>query len=299
LSWLFDTSLTSAIQAALSPTFDWLFILFTLLGEDYFYIVLIGIVYWCFQKKGAIFMAYLVLFSAYINYFFKMLFNMDRPPPAYRIIDKTDISHGFPSGHAQSSTTFWTWASLKTRSKVLYLLSPFLIFMIGLSRIYLGVHYPGDVIGGVIIGFVFILVVCLMYPRINSFLERFSPMARQLIIPVVALVLFVGSLLVFPDTSRDDPAIVCGGLFGFSLGVALESKYVRFTTERTTGKKRWRILIGLVVIGVMYVGLTPVLPSSNVFTRFTRYAIITLGAAFVVPLIFNYVEERNERSQKA
>jgi len=50
---------------------------------------------------------------------------------------------------------------------------------------------------------------------------------------------------------------------------------------------------------VMYVGLAPVLPSSNVFTRFARYSIITLGAAFVVPLIFNYVEKRNERSQKA
>nr|MDO8132825.1 phosphatase PAP2 family protein [Candidatus Njordarchaeum guaymaensis] len=170
MSWLFDTSLISAIQAALSPTFDWLFIFFTLLGEDFFYIVLIGVVYWCFHKKGAVFLAYLILFSAYVNYFSKMLFNMDRPLAAYRIIDKTDISHGFPSGHAQSSTTFWTWTALRIRRKVLYFLSPFLIFMIGLSRIYLGVHYPGDVIGGVIIGFLFILIVCLTRPHITAFL---------------------------------------------------------------------------------------------------------------------------------
>jgi membrane-associated phospholipid phosphatase len=286
------------MQAALSPAFDWLFIFFTLLGEDYFYIVLIGIVYWCFHKKGAVFFAYLILFSAYVNYFFKMLFNMDRPPPAYRIIDKTDISHGFPSGHAQSSTVFWTWSALRVRSKVLYFLSPFLIFMISLSRIYLGVHYPGDVIGGVMIGLVFTLVVFFTHPLIESFLGRFSSAFRQSIVPVVALLLFAVSLLIFPDTTRDDPATVCGGLFGFSLGVAFESKYVGFTTEKTGGKKRWRMLIGLVVIGVTYVGLAPILPSTNVFTRFARYAIITFAAAFIVPLMFNYVEKKKSRTSK-
>jgi membrane-associated phospholipid phosphatase len=293
LDWLFGTDLISALQSALAPALNYLFIFFTLLGEDIFYIVLIATIYWCFHKKGGVIVAYLMLFGFYINYFFKMLFNMDRPPDAYRIINKGDISHGFPSGHAQSSTTFWTYAALKTRRKILYIVAPLMIFMISLSRIYLGVHYPGDVIGGFIIGLVFTLAFYFAYPHATKSLQKISPGVRQLIVPVLALVLFGVSLLIFPDTTRDDPATVCGALFGFSVGLAFESKYVDFSTEKVDNKKRVvRLLIGLIVVGVLYVGLAPILPSANVFTKFARYVIITFAAAFIVPLVFNYVEKK-------
>ncbi|WXG44015.1 MAG: phosphatase PAP2 family protein [Promethearchaeati archaeon SRVP18_Atabeyarchaeia-1] len=293
MSWLFDTELISAVQSALGTTIAWLFIFFTLLGEDIFYIVLIAAIYWCFHKKGGIAVAYVMLFGFYINYFFKMLLNRDRPPDAYRIIGKGDISHGFPSGHAQSATTFWTWALLKTKLKALLIISPFMIFMVSFSRIYLGVHYPGDVIGGTLIGLVYTLIAYLAYPQIASFLGRHSTTTRQVIVPVIALVLFASSLVIFPDTTRDDPATVCGALFGFSVGLAFESKYIDFKTEKLDNKKRiMRLLTGGVVVGVLYVGLSPILPSANVFMKFVRYAIVTFGAAFIAPGVFNYIEKR-------
>jgi membrane-associated phospholipid phosphatase len=293
LDWLFGTGLISALQSALAPALNYLFIFFTLLGEDIFYIVLIATIYWCFHKKGGVAVAYLMLFGFYINYFFKMLFNMDRPPDAYRIINKGDISHGFPSGHAQSSTTFWTYAALKTRRKILYIVSPLMIAMISLSRIYLGVHYPGDVIGGIMIGLVFTLIFYFAYPHVTRSLQKISLGVGQLIVPALALVLFTLSLLIFPDTTRDDPATVCGALFGFSVGLAFESRYVDFSTDKMDNKKRVvRLLIGLIVVGVLYVGLAPVLPSANVFTKFARYTVITFAAAFIVPLVFNYAEKK-------
>jgi len=293
LNWLFDPGLISLIQQALSPAFDWLFIFFTLLGEDIFYIGLIAVIYWCLHKKAGVIVAYVLLFGFYINYFFKMLFNMSRPDPAYRIIDKNDISHGFPSGHAQSATTFWTWAALKTRHRALYIISPLLILLISFSRLYLGVHYLGDIIGGVIIGLVFTLITYVSYPHIEKFLGRHSERLRQLAVPVIALVLFAVSLLVFPDTTRDDPATVCGALLGFSAGLAFESRYVDFSTDKIGNRTRVaRLLIGLLVIGVLYVGLSLLLSSANVFTKFAKYAIITYAAAFIVPLIFKRVEKK-------
>ena len=270
----------------------WLFIFFTLLGEDIFYIGLIAIIYWCFRKNDGIAVAYLMLFGFYINYFFKMLVNRDRPPDAYRIIDKGDISHGFPSGHAQSSTTFWTWALLRTRLKALLIVSPFMIFMVSFSRIYLGVHYPGDVIGGIAIGLVYTLIAYVAYPHIVSFLGRYSLGIRQLIVPAIALLLFALSLVIFPDTTRDDPAEVCGALFGFSVGIALESRYVGFKTEKVHNKRRAvRLLVGGVIVGVLFVGLSPILPSANVFTKFVRYIVVAFAVAFIAPLVFNYIEK--------
>jgi membrane-associated phospholipid phosphatase len=290
---LFDTELISAVQSAIGTGLVWLFIFFTLLGEDLFYIAIIAVIYWCFNKKWGVTVAYVMLFGFYVNYFFKMFVNGSRPPNSVRLYDFGDNSHGFPSGHAQSSTTFWTWAYLKTKLRVLLIISPVMVFLISFSRIYLGVHYPGDVIGGIVIGFLYVLIAYAVYPHIVSFFEKYSVSVRQLTVPVIALVLFALSLIIFPDTSRDDPAVVCGALFGFSLGLAFESTYVDFKTEKLENKKRVvRLLVGGVIVVVLLFGLSPILPSANVFTKFAKYVLVTFGAAFVAPLIFKYIEKR-------
>jgi hypothetical protein len=140
---------------------------------------------------------------------------------------------------------------------------------------------------------VYTLVAFTAYPHVVSFVGRYSATVRQLIVPLIALVLFALSLVIFPDTSRDDPAEVCGALFGFGVGIAFESRFVGFKTEKVNNKRRVvRLLVGAAIVGVLFVGLSPVLPSANVFTKFFRYIIVTFAAAFVAPLMFNYIEKR-------
>jgi len=70
-----------------------------------------------------------------------------------------DISgFSFPSGHATGSTIFFgslmaiiNKTSLNNKS-ILYALCAFFILMISSSRVYLGVHYPTDIIAGITIG---------------------------------------------------------------------------------------------------------------------------------------------------
>ena len=96
--------------------------------------------------------------GALISLGLKEFYGRERPDISYRLINVTPLS--FPSGHSMmSAIVYLTEAAIiariqKNKQIRIYILSAalFLTFIIGLSRVYLGVHYPTDVIGGWTIG---------------------------------------------------------------------------------------------------------------------------------------------------
>jgi membrane-associated phospholipid phosphatase len=70
----------------------------------------------------------------------------------------TSINNGFPSGHASIAIVFWGALALLFQKRWLSILSATLMVLIPFSRIYLGVHFLADVIGGIILGAVLLAV---------------------------------------------------------------------------------------------------------------------------------------------
>jgi undecaprenyl-diphosphatase len=93
-----------------------------------------------------------------LNDLLKLAFARPRPDPAYQAA--RIFTSSFPSGHAElSAITYLTIAALLAQTQASFkiafyfiALAAFLTILIGLSRIYLGVHYPTDVLGGWCIG---------------------------------------------------------------------------------------------------------------------------------------------------
>lgn len=90
---------------------------------------------------------------------------VERPRPiGYRLIDETGYS--FPSGHSMISTAFYgliiyfIWKNVKNKKmrNISCVLLGFLVGLIGISRIYLGVHYASDVIGGFLISIAYLVI---------------------------------------------------------------------------------------------------------------------------------------------
>ena len=99
--------------------------------------------------------------------FLKGIFARPRPPSVFHLSEVRSVrSLSFPSGHAmESAITYLTLAALlarlvQTRVLKLYFigLASFLTFVVGLSRVYLGVHYPSDVLAGWTVGLAWALL---------------------------------------------------------------------------------------------------------------------------------------------
>jgi len=137
-------------------------------------------VYFLFIKKHrwySLKVPVVVIGCLLLNLFLKYLFNRPRP-----LVEKLSEASGlsFPSGHSMTAFSFYglliyfTWKEihpkgLKWGITVLLLL---LIHLIGLSRIYLGVHYASDVVAGFAIGYVWLILSILVLKRLEKYYQK-------------------------------------------------------------------------------------------------------------------------------
>ncbi len=115
------------------------------------------------EKKYSKFIALNLVLSFVINRILKYIVRRQRPG---RIQFVTEKGFSFPSGHTMISFAFYGFIiyllyknmkNKKIRNTVIALLS-ILVFLIGISRIYLGVHYVTDVLGGFIFGAIYLFL---------------------------------------------------------------------------------------------------------------------------------------------
>ena len=113
------------------------------------------------RYRDASLFSIMIFIGVVINYSLKSLIQRERPV-GFAMINEPTFS--FPSGHSMNSFIFFVtlayfvfkYSNNKLISLITFVVSGLCIFMVGLSRIYLGVHYPSDILGGYIAGFLWI-----------------------------------------------------------------------------------------------------------------------------------------------
>lgn len=154
----FDTAVIGFVQGLEAPWLTSIMKVFTWIGSGYVValIALIGfmVLYFVLRYRHQAFLLISVIAgSVLLNSVLKLYFRRERPE-IHRIMDANGFS--FPSGHTMMAFALYAiiayiaWRNVKkTMSRVvLVLFTAFMIIMIGTSRIYLGVHYPSDIVGG-------------------------------------------------------------------------------------------------------------------------------------------------------
>ncbi|WP_127587791.1 phosphatase PAP2 family protein [Paenibacillus koleovorans] len=164
----FDTAITSAIQGLESPGWTKVMKGFTWIGSGEVVVVLAVLVvlflYFVLgHRREVLLFLWTLGGSSLLNIGLKLLFQRDRPN-LHRLIEETGYS--FPSGHSMAAFSFygilvyllWRHIASTWGKMVLVLVSVVFILSIGGSRVYLGVHYPSDILGAYLASGIWLLL---------------------------------------------------------------------------------------------------------------------------------------------
>ncbi|MFA5698947.1 MAG: phosphatase PAP2 family protein [Sphaerochaeta sp.] len=262
------------------------------LGEETFVIAIVLLVFWNISKQKGFTLYVNVLASVFVMGVLKAIVRAPRPFVVLEDIAgkriTTATGYSFPSGHTTTAASFYTTLALLLKKRAFSIIGAILIVLVGISRLYLGVHWPNDVFGGLVIGvtFSFILYrwVTQMYEdrvKVIRFCVRYGLIAT---VAALVLSLLLHSSLIDPVAFNDllkTLALAGGGLIGF----ALEEQFVHYTAKGSLIKKTLRYIIGMaVVIGIIASkGLFP--ESVYALSSFVRYTLVGLWATYLFPLI--------------
>jgi len=242
LEWGVD--IVRLAQSFASPALTLFMRLVTFLGSQWFYLIAMPFIYWCVDRRRGARLGILIFGSIFLNLWLKGVFLQPRPydlDPSVGMVNET--SPGLPSGHAQGTGVFWgVVAPLFTRSRGLFLALG-IPLIVGISRIYLGVHFPSDVFAGWGLALVIVLSERYFWDRLARFFQRVNIRIR---VASVAAVAFIMNALLMPDTS------VAGAFFGAGIGFAFVSQFAPFDVKGTYGERLGRYVFGIAGAALLY-----------------------------------------------
>jgi len=286
----------------------------TFTGEAIFFIILIAVFYIAYDKKFAKDLAMCLMTSTYLNEVAKNIGQDPRPITNRDPTDEpyffTEPDFGFPSGHSQNAVATWGYIAyhFKDKKEPSHLIPAVMsvwIFLIAISRIIIGVHDLQDIIGGLLIGIVFLIAFIYLEPTVSEKIGAMSLQLKIILTIVVSVALFAIGTLLFPTAGlglvSNAPLYADAGAFGqigglilgLGIGYTLENEYVKYEpSELDTKTKIINLVIGLLLLFVIYFGMEAFKGTFNsVLYRFIRYALVAFILTYLVPMLFKKINK--------
>jgi len=313
------TDIQIALIQALQVHASWLeapMLFFSFLGDAEFYLLVIAILYWCWDTRLGLRLALLMGITGGLNQALKVAFHLPRPywvSPEVKALG-SNPSFGLPSAHAQGSAALWGLIAADARSRWIWAFTSGMIVLIGISRVFLGVHFPTDVLAGWALGAAVLL----------GFLVLEEPVGRRIAaLPLSGQVLaaFAGSLAlavasfaalatlgdwevpaswaagalersgeaIHPLDLLD--AVTASGLFfGFAAGAAADRQPGSMCATGKGSVRLFRYAFGIAVTGAIWYGLgffapQDAVPAAYLF-QYLRAAVAGAWVSFGAPAFF-------------
>ena len=288
---------------------------FTFLGSEEFFFLVLPLIYWSVDAGLGLRIAVILALSNNLQLIFKLLFAAPRPywVSAQVKAFAAESTFGIPSGHAQNSIGLWGIMASGVHKRRAWIVAFTLAFLVGFSRLYLGVHFVHDVLAGWLIGGLLLWVVTGLWDSAVVWLKG-RTLGQQVLIGFVVSMVFLAvgvwsaarlAGYNFPEEWKDnalragplpDPVSIerilttSGSLFGLAAGAAWIASRGGYQACGPMEKRALRYGVGLIGILILLFGLGQIFPrdesSISYILRYLRYSLVVFWVIAGAPWLF-------------
>lgn len=284
------------LQQIRSAPLDAFFLFVTALAEEVALFGVLLLVYWCIDKRAGFRIGLFYFVSGMFGQTLKLVFRVERPfvldgrlQPHESAVEAA-TGYSFPSGHTTSAASMMMGVGMWLKKRWLWVLLALYTALVALSRLYLGVHTPQDVLvaAALAVGLGFVA------ERILASIEK-PGRARVYFILGLGLglgIMALGGALValgmVPAEQASDGFKIGGAALALVIGLWLERTYIHFCE----GAKPWQQLLklvgGIAIALALKEGLKLLLGTALPMQAL-RYFIVVLFVIALYPALFTWV----------
>lgn len=261
----------------------------TAIGEETLMIVIVVTLWFAVNRKLGQKILFLTASSLSINVIVKNLTAIPRPFTRGISCVRPDSATGysFPSGHTQMFSTWSTLFAIRYKKLWFSLLTGLLIALVAFSRLYLGAHYPSDVIVGIGLGVGLAFLGDLLFEKIKDTKKLYLG-------TLIVFTPFVLYFLIEAEHMYEDLYKLYGMIGGLTLVSFLEEKCEALSYDVPWWKKLLRIVIGVAAAFVLKEGIKALnvfeaVPIALLFDTL-RYFVVIFTLGYVCPLLFRKIK---------
>ena len=261
----------------------------TFLGEETLVILLVVALWFAVDKKLAQKVFFITVTSLSLNGIIKNFAKIPRPftKGVSCVRPDTATGYAFPSGHTQGFASWSSFFALWFKKAWLSVLAGVLILSVAFSRLYLGAHYPSDVIVGMVLGVGCAVLASYLFGKVKD-LKKLYLGTLLVLTPFIAYFLCVADPL-FADLFKT---------FGMMAGLAAVSFLDEKTEPLSYDVAWWKKLIRIVIGVVLAVVLKELIKKANVVDVMQisllidalRYFVVVMTVGCLCPLLFRKIK---------
>lgn len=283
-TFLFGTGPIQWIQQFFGLGHPLPFRIFSLLGDTWGMILIVGVAFWLFGRERLHAAAAVVVTGAAAKVLLSSVFQQERPRGDDIVVyERLEVS-SFPSGHVFEAVG--PWGLLFALGCISLGLAALVVVLVGLGRLYLGAHFLGDVLGGIVFGVAFVWLFHRGWPEAHRWLRRRPAGFYTAAAAAVAAACAAWMLLVGGGPRRWE---VAGIVIAGALALVLEQRCVGYAPGRDSRvRMAAKVVVGLVPIVAMLL-LDRSFPEDARLPGLFTAGFATLWAVAGAPVLFAWL----------
>ncbi len=281
MDFLFGPEPIAAVQRLFGEAWVPFFRLVSLLGSNWGVVLGLGIAVWLRGRRTAYALAGALAVEGVVNVVLNRLFHVPRPDgPSIVVYEQVPLS-SFPSGHV--FTTAVVWGALWLFGGVPAAAAALAVLAVAVARLGLGVHFLGDVLGGLVFAAALLLPFCRLWPRVERWAAD-RPFGLFAAAGALAAAAALASTRVIGDNEYEWGAV--GIAVGMIAGLLAEARWLRFDGEPGPAARRAaRLLLGSAGIVAAFLAVR-LAGAESMVVQAAGAGLATLWATLLAPALF-------------